>query len=486
MSAEHGRLDESPRLPAVLLALATAAVYWRVCGYPFVGFDDNHYVTENAFVNAGLTWKGLRWAFTTDNANYWHPLAFVSHMLDVELSGLRAGFHHFTSAALHVVNVLLAFSLVRRLTGDIWRAAFAAAVFAVHPLQVEAVAWVAERKTVLATTFLLLSLRAYCARALGGGPGRYAWALAWYALSLAAKPLGVFLPGLLLVLEWRPIGGFARGSAAPLKRAAPFFALAAASCLATLRTAVYVSPQPLADRLRNVPVFLARYLGKAVWPSDYSVFYPYPSAPAAPEAWGWAAVLLLSLTAWALRERARRPLALTGWLWFLGALLPTAGLVAVGAHSIAERFAYFAVLGLGIAAAWAAPGPRAVRAGAAAACLCVLATVSGVRVLAWESGVRLFSQSLAAVPDDETLFTHLGYAFLEEEKLKEAEQALLISVRLKPRSLQALHYLGVVYAKQGRGAEAAAMFRAALAEKPESRMIRGNLESVEAGHPRQR
>jgi tetratricopeptide (TPR) repeat protein len=348
---------------------------------------------------------------------------------------------------------------------------------------VESVAWVAERKTVLAALLLLLSLRAYASWAREGGRGRYAAALALFALSLTSKPLGVALPLLLPLLEWWPLGRGAPGRRA-LAAAAPFAALSAASCAATLATAVYVSDVPLAQRLLQTPVFLARYLGKILWPAPLSVFYPYPDAAPAPEAWGWAAVLLLSVTAWALRARRARPGVLVGWLWFLAFLLPTAGPVAVGSHSIAERFVYVPLLGLAAALAWLVDGSRLPAAApvAAAACLGALMTAAGVRVLAWESGARLFSSSLDAAPRSHVLYTHLGYAYLEERKLTEAEQAFLIALKLKPDSLQARHYLGVVYAQEGRRSEAAEEFRRALELKPDSRTIRANLEAVEGAH----
>ena len=465
--------------PAV--AAAVLLIYGRVGGYPFVWFDDNHYVLENPFVRAGLTLRGLRWAFLTDDGNYWHPLAFVSHMLDVQLFGLHAGAHHLVSAGLHLANALLLYSLLRALTREAARPAFVAAVFAVHPLQVESVAWVAERKTVLAAFLLLLSLRAYAAWATRrGGPGLYAAALAAYALSLAAKPLGVAMPALLLLLEYWPLERLRSRTGACLRAAAPFAVLAAASAAATRATALFVSAVPLSWRLLNTPGFLLRYLGKAVWPAPLSVFYPYPQAPASPAMAAGCLAALLALT-WAAARAARRaPAALVGWLWFLAAILPVSGLVAVGAHSVADRFMYLPLIGLALTAAWAFPLKGRAAAVAGAACVCALAAAAFARVGDWRDGVTLFESAARAEPGSPLVRMQLGFALFKDGRLAEAEAQYREALELRPGYAQARQYLGVDLAAQGRLEESAAELRRALKDAPATPLLRGQLESVEA------
>jgi tetratricopeptide (TPR) repeat protein len=476
-------LDDVPRLAALFLALITLAVFWRVAGYPFLSFDDNHYVTENAFVRGGFSLSGLRWAFFSDDGNYWHPLAFVSHMLDVQVFGLRPGWHHLTNLALHLANVLLLFSLLRGLTKDVWRSAFVAAVFAVHPLQVESVAWIAERKTVLATLLVLLSLRSYAAWARGGGARAYWTSAALFAASLAAKPLGVALPALLLVLEFWPLGRLTRQPGRCLKAAAPFAALSVASCAATIASARYVSTVPLSWRLGYCPLFLMRYLGKAVLPMRLSVFYPYPEiappmVPALCAVWALAA-----LTAGAWLARGKRPAILAGWLWFLAALLPVGGLVAVGGHSIADRFMYAPLIGLAVSAAWATEGwknPKAAPACAAIAVVVALMTVAGVRLLRWSDSVALFRSAAAVEPASPVVRLQLGFALLQDNQLPEAEDQFRLALALRPGYLEARHYLGVTLAAEGRPADAAGEFRRALVDAPGSAAILNNLKAVEA------
>jgi tetratricopeptide (TPR) repeat protein len=483
MSAKAPPAERSGRwaaAAAAALAAMVVLIYGRVAGFPFVWFDDNHYVLENPFVRAGLTLRGLRWAFLTDDGNYWHPLAFVSHMLDVQLFGLHAGAHHLVSAGLHLANALLLFSLLRALTRDTGRSAFVAAVFAAHPLQVESVAWVAERKTVLAAFLLLAALRAYASWARRGGARLYAAALACFALSLAAKPLGVALPALLLLLEYWPLARLRARPLFCLKAAAPFAALALASAALTRATARFVSPVPLSARLLNTPVFLVRYLGKAAWPSSLSVFYPYPDAPASPALAGGCLAALLALTWAAARSSRRSPAALAGWLWFLACLLPVSGVVAVGAHSIADRFMYLPLAGLALAVAWLAPLRGRAAAAAAAACVCALAAASAARVGDWRDGVSLFSAAARVQPASALVRMQLGFALFKDGRLPEAEDEYRKALELRPDYAEARQYLGVDLAAEGRLEEAAAQLRRALDDAPRTPLLRAQLESVEA------
>ncbi len=399
---------------AMALAAITAAVYAPVRHHDFVSIDDPLYVSENPVVSRGLTWEGAKWAFTTGHVANWHPVTWLSHMADVEVSGMTPGRHHLTSAALHVVNTLLLFLLLKRLTGRAGPSAFVAALFAVHPLHVESVAWIAERKDVLSALFWLLTTWAYVeyVRAKGTGhppaaalvpasrtgreTGFYLLTLVLYALGLMAKPMLVTLPLVLLVLDWWPLnrlsrpvaGGIAAGSdgiepgpAGPapdgaarmegqpgrrgclprelIREKVPLLALAAASSVITfivqqrggaVSDLAYV---PLAHRAANAVVSCGAYILKMVWPADLIAFYRYPaSVPVVSLA--VSALFLIAVTWLAVRAARRRPYLLAGWLWYLVTLAPVIGLVQIGRQAMADRYTYVPLVGIFVMMTWGA------------------------------------------------------------------------------------------------------------------------------------
>ena len=396
-SVDLKRLIESRRaaLVGLGLALATLGVYGRVAGFEFTNYDDYFMLVHNPIVSGGFTWQGLLWALSTAWFEYWHPLTWLSHMLDYELFGPSPGWHHLISLAFHVANTLLLFAVLRRMTGALWRSAMVAALFALHPLHVESVAWLAERKDVLSAFFFLLTLWAYARyvecetvaadgsrrtlpqsqesapTAVGGycnAPRLWYWAaVVLFALGLMSKPMLVTLPFVLLLLDYWPLGRLPfpplHHSTTPLLRfireKLPFFALTIASCAITLLGAKaggnILSPEkvPWGLRLANVPVSYARYLGKMFWPADLAVLYPLPSHWAGWQVGGAVLVLVLVSLFVALRARSA-PYGLVGWLIFLGMLFPTIGLVPVGIQSIADRYTYLPSIGLFIAVVWAA------------------------------------------------------------------------------------------------------------------------------------
>jgi tetratricopeptide (TPR) repeat protein len=389
-----------------LLAAATIAVFWQVSRHEFVNFDDPAYVTYNPVVREGLTWPGITWAFTNlhGEATYWHPVTWLSHMLDCQLFGLKAAGHHLTSLFLHTLNTLLLFVLLRRMTGRRGPSAMVAALFALHPLQVDSVAWIAERKNVLSACFFTLTLWAYARYAKGRGAkaegnpkpetrgpkpdARGSWSLFHlpssvfyllslfcFALGLMSKPTLVPLPFLLLLLDYWPLRRLSfpilqhstspslhhsGGSLRPLLvEKIPFLVLTAVSCLVTLRgheslgALASVEELPIGLRLANAAVACALYLRKLVWPMDLSVFYLHPGRwPAGAVA--ASALLVLGVTALAVWQVRRRPYLIVGWLWFLGMLVPVIGLVQAHVQAMADRFAYVPVIGVFIMAVWAA------------------------------------------------------------------------------------------------------------------------------------
>src|SRR5262245_39171057 len=326
------RTDVQRRLwISVALLLLTAAVFAPARSFNFIGFDDPDYVTKNPHVLAGLTWSGVKWAFTTDAAANWHPLTWLSHMTDVQLFGAgQAGAHHITSVAIHATNVMLLFWLLTSLTGSTWRSAFVAALFAVHPLHVESVAWVAERKDVLSTMFGLLAIGAYVRYVRQPGWKPYALALLLFTLSLMSKPMLVTLPVLLLLVDVWPLGRQPK-----LLEKWPFFGLSVASSVITLvvqRHGGAVSGfdrLPWAFRLSQPPMAYVSYLAKTVWPARLAIFYPYPQVLPPLLSVLAAVAFIAAITVVAVRQVHRRPYLTTGWLWFVIALLPVIGLIQV-------------------------------------------------------------------------------------------------------------------------------------------------------------
>ena len=495
----------APWLAVALLAAWTALLYARVAGYPFLLFDDNRYLTENPQVKAGLTWGGVAWAFTTLHASNWHPLTWLSHMLDVRLFGLDPGAHHLVNVLFHVANTVLLFGVLSRMTGAPGRSLVVAALFAVHPLHVESVAWVAERKDVLSTFFGLLTLAAYVRYAEWPRLRRYLPVALAFALSLLAKPMWVTLPFLLLVLDWWPLrrvegsnlAAAAEGPEtwpAPPRRLVveklPLLALSAASSVATVvaqnrggsLTGMELGLWP---RLANAVVSYARYLLETVWPYPLSIFYPYPVGgfPA------WKVIgslaLLGGLTALAVREARRMPWLLAGWLWFLGTLVPVIGLVQVGGQSMADRYTYMPIVGLFVAIVWTAHRVAGAWRGGlplAAAAVAVLVALSGatsVQLGHWSDHVRLFRHALEAGGESALVRGTLSEGLRRSGKLDEALVHARAAVRLDPHSARLWNNLGVSSLEKGQVEEAHWALQQALQIDPSHLSSWLNMAEVE-------
>jgi tetratricopeptide (TPR) repeat protein len=459
------------------LALLTIGAYARVAGNGFIDFDDQAYVSSNPMVQAGLTWRGIAWAFTTSRSANWHPLTWISHMLDVQVYGMNAGGHHLTSLALHVASTLLLFYLFLRMTEALYPSVFVAAVFGLHPLHVESVAWVAERKDVLSAFFWISTTLAYVSWTEKKGTARYVAVLALFALGLLSKPMLVTLPFTLLLFDVWPLQ---RPGWPLLFEKIPLFLLAASSSVITFLVqrgygAMLLSERvPFGLRAENALVAYASYLGKAIAPVGLAVFYPHP-AQAYP-AWqvAGAALLLIATTAFALQERRNRPWLAIGWLWFLGTLVPVIGLVQVGPQALADRYTYLPMIGLSAAVGFGAAelSRRSAAARHASASLLVVA-VAGWTAITWRQ-VGLWK-------DDRTLFghmveimpgNHLGYGILGNVNLREGhDDAAILDYRraleLQPGYPLWLSNLGRAYLLSGRIPEAKAAFEAALRSNPD-------------------
>jgi protein O-mannosyl-transferase len=511
---------------ALGLAVLTVLVFAPVVGNDFVTLDDPAYVTGNRQVRRGLTAEGFVWAWGAEVAANWHPLTLLSHMLDCELYGLDPGGHHLTSLLLHAANAVLLFAVWRRLTGAAARSAVVAALFAVHPLHVESVAWVAERKDVLSGFFFLLTLAAWAGWVRRPTRSRYLLALLAFVLGLLAKPMLVTLPLVLLLLDVWPLERLPRGApAAEVRRALgrlvreklPFFVAALAASVVTLftqREAMFpLAALPPTQRVANALLAYAAYLGDTVWPQGLTVFYPLP--PAQP-VWrvALAAALFATLTGAALARLRRAPWLAVGWLWFAGMLLPVIGLLQVGSQGRADRYTYLPSIGLFAALVWEvcelalrrkrpARGPGATRAalaGAALLAIASLAVAARAQVATWRDSLTLFQHALAVTernllaemrvgtelgrrgdhagaerhlraavriaPGAPRPQAALGRWLHERGRPGEALPHLRQASRLRPRDARLHLRLGIVLAELGRTAEARAHFRRALELNP--------------------
>ena len=521
---------ERPGLVSSLLVLATLTVYLPLVHLGFLNFDDNLYVTANPQVQGGLTWDGLRWAFTHMHAANWHPLTWLSHMLDCQLYGLNPAGHHLTNFLFHAANTVLLFLWLRSLTGAFWRSAFVAALFALHPLHVESVAWVAERKDVLSAFFGLLSLWAYTRYAgeseirnpktegspktenrnltvaSSSGANRrgslyYALALLLFGLGLMSKPMLVTWPFVMLLLDYWPLGrgaefGSRRDTPTPLRRWAwlvleklPFFALSAAASVVTVLAQraegamVSMESLPLGPRILNALDAYLRYLGKLLWPADLAVIYPLASRAAAGTL--LAGLLVVTVTLLAFWQRRRRPYLPVGWAWYLGTLVPVIGLVQVGNQSMADRYTYLPAIGLFIILAWGAadftaawPKRRLALTAAATAILAACALTSQAQLRHWQNTESLFRHTLAVTTNNFVAWNNLGFCLAEQGQPREAEACYRAAVEINPDFQDSWSNLGSLLAETMRHEEAIATYETALQTHPGFIKVRNGLATA--------
>lgn len=458
----------------------------RAAHFDFINFDDPEYVMRNSHVRGGITPGGLAWAFGSGYGANWFPLTWISHMLDVQLFGMDAGYHHLTNVLLHALASVLLFLFLRRATRAAIPSAMVAIIFALHPLHVESVAWVAERKDVLSAVFWFLALWCYARYAERPSAARYLETLAAFALGLMAKPMIVTLPFVLLLLDAWPLGRL-RPLWPRVKEKLPFFALSAVVSVVTYEVqrasgaVTTMSALPLTLRVENALVSYVSYVLKMLWPAGLAVFYPYPAS--VPLWQAAAAVLALAgMTSLAVRAFPARPYLAVGWLWYLGTLLPVIGLVQVGTQARADRYMYVPMIGLAIMLAWSVDGlgkPAAMSM--AAACL-ACAAITWAQLGYWQNSETLFRHALAVTRDNAVAEHSLGSALLDDPpRLPEAIAHLQAALRINPASAQAHTDLGSALAKAGRPAEAIPEFRAALAGAPGSAIVHNNLANALAG-----
>ena len=497
---------------SLFLVMATLVVYWQVRSNGFVIIDDDVYVTDNPYVQGGVTLKGLVWALTTRHASYWHPLTWLSHMLDCEIYGLNPAGHHLTNLLFHILNTLLLFLVLKQMTGALWKTSFVAALFALHPLHVESVAWVAERKDVLSAFFWILTMWTYFHYIQRPRLDRYLSVLLSFVLGLLSKPMLVTLPFVLLLLDYWPLGRFQFGGSKGNRKSytrksmnpsgqkssvrslvlekIPFFALAAVSSFLTFFVAQSggaigsTELYPLDIRLANALVSYASYIGKMIWPHHLAVIYPYPETFPMWQVVG-AGLLLVCISILVIRFARRYPYLAVGWLWYLGTLVPVIGLVQVGVQAMADRFTYIPLIGLFIMIAMGVPDilgkwhyQRIVLVISVGLVLSTFMVATRLQIKHWRNSITLFEHTLEVTSNNFLVHNNLGVVLASQGRNEEAIVHYNEALRIDPYYARAHSNLGLALARQGRNEEAINHYAQALRLAPNDAEVHNNLGVV--------
>ena len=493
-------------LPALIclgLVLATAAVYWHVQNNNFIDFDDPLYVTENRNIQAGLTSDAIKWAFTTSHAYNWHPVTWLSHILDFRLFGLNPRGHHLTNLIFHVANTLLLFLVLRLMTNTLWRSAFVAALFALHPLHVESVAWVSERKDVLSTFFWLLTIWFYIRYTRIPKFNTYFPVMAVFAVGLMAKQMLVTLPFVLLLLDYWPLDRFVlpqkerKNKISSTKKTfyycllekLPLLVLSFSACLIVLyvqsKAALVRSQIPVINRLGNVIMAYIEYILKMFYPVHLGILYPYPLT--GPVLWKVAAGggLLLCITIAVLRFSKNRRWLVVGWFWFVGTLVPVIGIVQVGLQAIADRYTYVPLIGLFIILAWATPElteklryQKAILAVSALVILSSLSVLTYKQVFRWKDSITLFEYTAAVTEDNDIMHYSLGRLLLARGDVEQTIFHWTEALRIKPDQPTIHKQLAVLFTQRGDIDGAIDHYREVLKYRPDDAFSRNNLQKL--------
>ncbi len=488
---------------SVLLVAVTVCAYWPVGGHEFVIYDDNEYVFDNPHVNQGLSVRDFVWAFTSSHSSNWHPLTWLSHQLDCSLFGLDASRHHQMNLLFHIINVLLLFLVLSRYTGSVFSSCVVAGLFALHPLHVESVAWVSERKDLLAAMFWLLCMWAYSCYALRPSAARYLLVLLMFCLGILSKPMIVTLPFVLLLLDYWPLRRWCEKEKADdvsvpqfslgklVIEKMPLFALSALSCAITVVAQRHggavrsFEHYPFSVRVANALVAYVNYIGKMFWPSNLATHYLHPgdTIPLWQPVCSALFLALVCFVAWRLRKA--QPSFLIGWLWYLGTLVPVIGIVQVGSQATADRYTYLPLIGVFIMLAWGVPALTAkvrfrkeILAVAAIAPLILFATLTSVQAGYWHDDESLFGRSLAVYPDNPLMHNNLGLALQRQGRSEEAVAHYEEAIRISPTYPDAYNNLGQIMSQRGMPEHAIELYNKTIELAPLNAEAHNNLGSA--------
>ncbi|MBP1762825.1 MAG: hypothetical protein H6Q64_2367, partial [Firmicutes bacterium] len=470
----------------IILTVITLAVFWPLSQNNFVNIDDPVYVTENIHIQSGITLQGVRWAFSTISAGFWHPLTWLSLMFDYQLYGLNAGGYHLTNLILHILSTLMLFWLFNRMTGSIWRSAFIATFFALHPLRVESVAWIAERKDVLSAFFWMLTLCLYVYYTEKPIIRRYLLVLLSFAFGLMSKSMVVTLPIVMILLDYWPLGRFQLRDSKlsetgisgiiplwQLKEKITLFILSAFFSIMTMHAKLPATHIPLDFRIANAPVSFVTYLEKTFWPHDLAVFYPFSYQLPVWQVLG-ASVLILFISSAVIVVMKRFPYLFVGWLWYLITILPVIGIIQVGEFARADRFTYLPSIGIALMLAWSIPrmfqnaGMRSkVLFPAGTAVLVILAVLTWQQCGYWKDSIELFNHTLLVTKDNDLAHNNLATALVERGKNEEAVYHYNKVIHLKQNNAVAYFNRGTAFYNLGRYQMAIQDYKRAIRLKPD-------------------
>ena len=481
---------------SLFLAGTTFLTYWQVLDHGFLNFDDNRYVSENPHITQGLTLESMKWAFMESYTSNWHPVTWLSHMLDFEIYGTNPSGHHLTNILFHIANVILLFGVLLKMTGALWRSGFVAALFALHPLNVESVAWIAERKNLLSTFFWFLTMWSYLDYVKKGQ--MYLLMVLFLALGLMAKPMLVTLPFVLVLLDFWPLKRWDWGNMkktiesikASIIEKIPLFILVVGSCVTTYMVqkggdAVRSTElRSLYSGLTNALVSYLEYLGKMVWPQRLSVFYPHPGNTL--PAWKVLAcgVVLVWATVWVVKRIRNMPYLTVGWLWYLGSLVPVIGIVQVGEQAMADRYTYIPMVGIFIAISWGLSdlmknGKQKFLPLLAGIFILILTALTWVQAGYWKNGVTLFSHAISVVENETPSFViahnNLGHALFSEKCYEESVKQYQQAIKINPHYAVAHNNLGTALIELNRYDQAIDHYREAIKLKPDYAEAYNNL-----------
>jgi tetratricopeptide (TPR) repeat protein len=479
------------RYPVIcfVLILVTFATFYPVINHDFIDYDDNDYVTENPHVKAGLTLDGVIWAFTAGHSGNWHPLTWLSHMLDCELFGTKAGRHHLMSLLIHIINTVLLFVVLRKMTGALWPSAFVAAAFALHPLHVESVAWIAERKDILSGLFWILTMAAYLQYVKRPGKVKYMLTGVVFALGLMAKPMLVTLPFVLLLLDFWPLERFHwRSFHRLVGEKAPLFVLSAISSVVTFvvqqRTGAVARIEQVAldGRAANAFISYVAYIVKMIWPSRLAVFYPYPAGKISIWLAVLAALFTIGISIFVICLARNRKYLLVGWFWYIGVLVPVIGLIQVGGQARADRYTYLPSVGIFIIAAWGAAElldkrryRKTILSVSAGLVICAMLLCTRIQVRHWKNSFTLFRHAVEVTENNYVGHTGLGKALRAQGKVDEAINQYHQALRTKPDYAITHYNLGNALLVQGKVEEAINEYRQAVHIEPNYAAAHTNL-----------